>query len=866
MKNLKTFEIRDLFLNFFHSKNHIIVKSSPLLPQNDPTLLFTNSGMVQFKRVFLGEEKRYYTRAVSCQKSVRAGGKHNDLENVGYTSRHHTFFEMLGNFSFGDYFKKEAIGFAWEFLTKVLELPVDKLWVTVFRDDDEAEELWRSVTEISPDRIVRLGEKDNFWAMGDTGPCGPCSEIIFDQGKGVGCRRPDCAVGCDCDRFLEIWNLVFMQFFRDAGGSLNPLPMKCIDTGMGLERITSVCQGHHTNYDTDIFQNIISDIAKICGIGYGDNEKSDVAMRVIADHARTAVFLISEGLIPSNEGQGYVLRRIMRRAIRYGRVLGLTDIFLSDICSNVVNIMGKAYPEIVVAKFLQNVVQSEEKRFSETLSKGLIILENKISHLRADNQNIIQGDFVFMLYDTYGFPPDIVRDIAIEYGFSVDMEGFEKEMQQQKERSKGAHKTYVIEGKNTIEYPQTEFFGYEKLSLTSDILAILEEGNEKEFSEKGWKGHIITLKTPFYGESGGQIGDKGIIKTNSGQAIVIDTKKAGNVFLHVAEITEGWFEKGQQAFLEVNSLRRHDIMRNHTATHLLHRALRIVLGDHVKQAGSLVTDERLRFDFSHFQAVTKEEISKIEKIVNDEILRNIDVHISEVTKEEAEKMGATALFGEKYGDRVRVVHAGDFSMELCGGTHCHKTGDIGLFKIVSESAISAGFRRIEGITGRNAINYVNELEEILNNLSQSLKCPKNDISTRILKLQERIKQLEKGGAAQKDIDFDALVKNAETINNVKVLYTEIEGAEPKALRDISDKLRDKLQSGIVVIGTKTDDKAHILVAITKDLTNKYNAGNIVKELVKHIGGSGGGRPDFAQAGGADVEGLRQAIEGIKGLV
>ncbi len=866
MKNLKTSEIRDLFLNFFQSQNHTIVKSSPLLPQNDPTLLFTNSGMVQFKQVFLGEEKRNYTRAVSCQKSVRAGGKHNDLENVGYTSRHHTFFEMLGNFSFGDYFKKEAIGFAWEFLTKALELPVDRLWVTVFRDDDEAEQLWKSVTGISPDRIVRLGEKDNFWAMGDTGPCGPCSEIIFDQGDEVGCKSPNCAVGCDCDRYLEIWNLVFMQFFRDAGGKLNPLPMRCIDTGMGLERIASVCQGHYTNYDTDIFQDIISEISKICGVKYGDNEKSDVAMRVIADHARTAVFLISEGLIPSNEGQGYVLRRIMRRAIRYGRALGLTDIFLSDICDSVINVMGTTYPEIVEAKFLQNIVQSEEKRFSETLNNGLTILESEILRLKSDNQDIIPGDFTFKLYDTYGFPPDIVRDLAIEHGISVDMKGFEREMQAQKERSKGAHKTYIMESAKGFEYPQTDFLGYDRLSAKSEIIAFLEDGSENESVNKGWQGQIITSETPFYGESGGQIGDKGIIKTDTGLAVVNDTKKAGNVFLHVVEILEGSMEKGQKATLEVDTERRNDIMRNHTSTHLLHRALRIVLGDHVKQAGSLVTDERLRFDFSHFQALTKEELNKIEKIVNDEILRNLEVKTSEVAKIDAEKMGAMALFGEKYGDKVRVVRAGDFSMELCGGTHCQRTGDIGLFKIVSESAISAGFRRIEAITGRNAINYVNDIEEILNNLSQSLKCPKNDISTRISKLQDRIKQLEKGGAAQKDIDYEALVNNAETINNVRVIYTEIEGTEPKALRDISDKLRDKLQSGIVVIGTKADDKAHILVAITKDLTSKYNAGNMVKELVKHIGGSGGGRPDFAQAGGANVEGLKQAIEGIKELV
>ncbi len=640
MKALKSHEIRRAFLDYFREKGHEIVPSSSLVPADDPSLLFTNAGMVQFKKVFLGEEKRPYTRAASCQKCVRAGGKHNDLENVGYTARHHTFFEMLGNFSFGDYFKKEAIEFAWEFLVERLGLPREKLWVTVFREDDEAAELWPRLTGISPDRVVRLDEEDNFWAMGDTGPCGPCSEILIDQGEDVGCKRQDCKVGCDCDRFLEIWNLVFMQFFRDETGKMSPLPEPCIDTGMGLERIAAVCQGKLNNFDTDIFENIMALLSKLSGKAYGSSDATDIAIRVIADHSRAAAFLIADGVIPSNEGRGYVLRRIIRRAVRYGRVLGLRDKFMKKTAFQVVEDMGEVYPELVKNReFIGQVLDHEEERFAQTLGLGLRMLDEHVQELRQKGEETISGDFIFKLYDTYGLPVDIVQDISKELGLSLDRERFERMLREQRERSKKSAKETVTEKlpeayKRLIDTGKvTEFTGYKETSSRAKVLALISEGKETESAPEGWKGELVSDRTPFYAESGGQTGDKGEIETPSGKAVVRDTIKKGDLIIHKIEVRQGQICIGEEASLKVQEDRRLDTARNHTATHLLHAALRQVLGKHVRQSGSLVEPERLRFDFTHFSALSRQELKEIEAIVNEKVRADLPVETQVLTQE-----------------------------------------------------------------------------------------------------------------------------------------------------------------------------------------------------------------------------------------
>jgi alanyl-tRNA synthetase len=872
MKQLSGPAIRRLFLDYFARKGHEIVPTSPLVPRDDPSLLFTNAGMVQFKQVFLGEEKRSYVRAASSQKCVRAGGKHNDLENVGYTARHHTFFEMLGNFSFGDYFKADAIFFAWEFLTRELELPVEKLWVTIFRDDDEAGRLWTEITGISPERVVRLGEKDNFWAMGDTGPCGPCSEILIDQGPETetACGRPDCRVGCDCDRFLELWNLVFMEFFRDEAGTLKPLPKKNIDTGMGLERIAAICQGKTSNFDTDLFAGLFARIERLSGETYGRDHRSDVAMRVIADHARASAFLIADGVLPSNEGRGYVLRRIIRRAVRYGRIIGLREPFLQAVAQAVVDGMGDVYPELVQSSaFLGRVIEHEESRFAETLEYGLRILDEELASIRGRHA-VIPGAFIFKLYDTYGFPVDILQDVAKEEGLDLDRDGFEQAMSEQRARSRMAHRETAAE-----ELPQVyrdilnsgeggAFVGYDTLSHDSRVLALVCNGAAVPEAGAGWSGELVVAETPFYAESGGQVGDKGWVEGAFGRARVRDTRKRGDLIVHDVEVTEGGLAIGETVRLMVLDGPRIDTARNHTATHLLHASLRSVLGEHVKQAGSLVSPERLRFDFSHFAAITAGELRRIEDMVNEQVRADNEVCTESVSHDEAIGRGAVALFGEKYGETVRLVSVPDFSMELCGGTHIPSTGRIGLFKIVSESSVASGVRRIEALTAQAALDCVHEMEDELVGLAAGMKCPRSEVAGRAAKLQQRVKQLEKelAGAhsARGSRNLEELIAGARDVNGVRVVAATVDAGDAKTLRDLGDRLRDMVGSGVVVLGAEGEGKALLLSLVTKDLTKRLHAGRLIGSLAKVVGGGGGGRPDMAQAGGPLVEKLPEAVE------
>lgn len=877
MKKLSGKQIRSLFLDFFSRNGSEIIPSSPLIPAEDPSLLFTNSGMVQFKKVFLGEETRSYTRAASCQKCVRAGGKHNDLENVGYTARHHTFFEMLGNFSFGDYFKREAISFAWDFLTKEIELPVEDLWVTVFREDDEAAKFWPEITGISPDRVVRLGEEDNFWAMGDTGPCGPCSEILVDQGPDVGCGRPDCKVGCDCDRFLELWNLVFMQFFRDESGRMTPLPTPCIDTGLGLERMAAICQGRQSNYDTDIFAGLIACIEELSGRTYGKDRQSDVAIKVIADHTRASTFLIADGLIPSNEGRGYVLRRIIRRAVRYGKVIGLKDPFISSVADVVVREMGETYPELKKASaFLGKVIDHEESRFAETLEFGLRFLDEEIAKLKKEHKTQISGNFAFKLHDTYGLPVDILLDVAREEDMGLDRDGYERARSEQRERSRKARHDTVTE-----ELPQVyrellssnlgnRFIGYDTTSHKSEILALLKQGRPIQRAPAGWCGELIAAETPFYAESGGQVGDRGWVEGPSGRAEVIDTFHKGDLIVHSIEVRHGYLESGDSIKLEVSENLRKDTARNHTATHLLHSALRQVLGEHVKQAGSMVAPDRLRFDFTHFSALTPDEIREVEDLVNEQIREDREVKTEILSYKEAMARDAMALFGEKYGETVRLVSVPDFSKELCGGTHVSRTGQIGLFKIISESSVASGMRRLEACTAQTALDFVHELEEAVSSITFQLKCPRWEASKKVARLLEMTKDLEKqlqqAKKARATQGLDKLLSGTREINHIKVLSARVEAENVRSLRDLGDRLRDKIGSGVIVIGSRADGKALLLVLVTKDLTDRLHAGNMIKQVARIIGGSGGGRPEMAQAGGPKPERLEEALEAVYDIV
>ncbi|MGM9526649.1 MAG: alanine--tRNA ligase [Peptococcaceae bacterium] len=865
-------EIRQMFIKYFEDKGHTHVASSSLVPYNDPTLLFTNAGMNQFKDVFLGLEKRDYTRATTSQKCVRAGGKHNDLDTVGRTARHHTFFEMLGNFSFGDYFKREAITNAWNFLTEELKLPKDKLYITIYKDDDEAHDLWREIADVPEERIIRLGEKDNFWQMGETGPCGPCSEIHIDRGADKACNHPDgCALGvCDCDRWLEIWNLVFMQYNRDENGVMTPLPRPSIDTGMGLERITSVMQNVDSNYDTDLIYPLIEKVEEISGQTYYKDHRG-FPFRVIADHARSCTFLICDGVLPSNEGRGYVLRRILRRAVRFGKSLGIEGPFLYKFSSKVVELMGEDYPELVdKLSFIEKVIKTEEERFQMTLSDGIRIVNDNIARLKAEGKTEIDGATAFMFYDTYGFPIDLTQDMAEEAGMTVDGDGFEKAMQAQRELSKKSKKditawdlAFTVK-EQLGDLDKTEFVGYDQLTAETTLAGMIADGQKITEAEEGQEVYAVLPMTPFYAMSGGQVGDHGEICGATGKIVVDQTEKMPDgKYVHHG-VVRGTIDAGEAVTAQVDVATRQATARNHTATHLLHKALREVLGDHVHQAGSSVDAQRLRFDFSHMSAVTPEELAQVEQKVNEVILQAIPVSIFETGIDEAKKLGFTALFGEKYGDIVRCVQAGDYSMELCGGTHVSNISQIGLFKIVSEGAVAAGVRRIEAVTGMGAYQYALQKEQLVAELGRTLKAAEKDIVNRVEQLGAQNKELEKEiaqlhAAASKN-QVDGLLGQAKDVNGVKVLACEVEAADMNSLRDMSDLFRDKLGSGVVVLGAKSDNGVNLIVAATKDLTKRgIHAGNMIKEIAKVTGGGGGGRPDMAQAGGKDYSKLGEAL-------
>lgn len=870
-------EIRAKFLKYFEQRGHMVVSSSGLIPKNDPTLLFANAGMNQFKDVFLGLEKRDYVRACSSQKCVRAGGKHNDLENVGRTARHHTFFEMLGNFSFGDYFKKEAIAFAWEFLTKELQLDKNRLYVSVYKDDDEAARIWHEQERIPLERIYRF-DSDNFWSMGDTGPCGPCTEIFWDNGPETGCGSPDCAVGCDCDRFMEIWNNVFMQFNRDSNGVMTPLPKPSVDTGMGLERICTVMQGVTTNYDTDLLRGIIRHVEKLSGKQYGKNEKDDVSMRVIADHARAVDFLICDGVLPSNEGRGYVLRRIMRRAARHAKMLGFSDPILYKVVDAVNGTLGEAYPELLQREeYIKKVIRAEEDRFAETLDNGLRILNDEVASLKKQGVSVIPGDVAFKLYDTYGFPVDLTGDIVIGEGFTVDEAGFEACMERQREQArehwKGSGEEGVAAIYKTLQNKglRAAFVGYHEDTAYSVITALVRNGSEVPEAHAGEEVEVITEVTPFYGEAGGQEGDSGTISTGSAHLEVsAATKPVPELIVHRAVVERGTVKVGEAVDLKVATGRRKATERNHTATHLLHAALRQVLGDHVKQSGSLVNNERLRFDFTHFSAMTDEEITRVEDIVNAGIMDNSDVRALEMDVEEAMGTGAMALFGEKYGDRVRVVKVGEVSSELCGGTHVNAAGDIGFFKIVSESGIAAGVRRIEALTGAGALEYVRRLEEERRQIAVLVKAEGGDPVEKVARMLDRQKELQKElDALQGKLNAAQsadLLSGVKEIGGTKVLAVKVRMDDPKGMRELSDTLKERIGSGVIVLGCEKEGKANLLVAVTKDLSSRYRAGDIVKALTPIIGGSGGGKPELAQAGGSKPEKLDEALEAVYGIV
>ncbi len=870
-------EIRRAFLNYFEERGHRIVRSSSLIPQNDPTLLFTNAGMVQFKSVFLGQETRDYKRAATSQKCVRAGGKHNDLEIVGKTARHHTFFEMLGNFSFGDYFKKEAIQMGWDLLLRQWRLPLEKMWITIYLDDDEAFQLWRAVG-VSEDRIVRLGEKDNFWAMGETGPCGPCSEIVIDQGEAVGCGRPDCRVGCDCDRFLELWNLVFVQFNRDSEGKLHPLAKPCIDTGMGLERISAVLQGVKSNYETDLFTPLFKEIETIAHVCYGENDRTDTSLRVIADHSRAATFLISDGVLPSNEGRGYVLRRIMRRAMRHGRMLGMDEPFLYRTVSKVVDLMKGAYPELRETEaFVSKVIQNEEERFSETLDSGLKILQEALEELRKKRKTILSGEVAFRLYDTYGFPLDLTAEILQEKGMSFDEAGFAAQMEEQRQKSKlaglgiGEGKTKEVYRRLASEGIRTTFLGYEETQSESRILRLVKGDEAVPFAVEGDEVEVVTEKTPFYGEAGGQVGDRGVIFHEEFSLEVENTiKPAEELIIHQAKVKRGRVKEGMSAVLQVDRERRRAITLNHTGTHLLQAVLREVLGDHVHQAGSLVSPERLRFDFIHFTSMKEEEIERVEALVNQKIRENLKLETKIMNVEEALQTGAMALFGEKYGEKVRVVMISEFSVELCGGTHSSRTGDIGLFKIVSESGVAAGVRRIEALTGEGAYRFVREEERELWEIGVALKSVPGELSSKIERLLERQRELEREVSSFQDKlsyqELSNLLPSIKEIKGVKLLSAKVDGKDVKRMREFVDQLKAKIGSGIILLGGQSENKVSLILGVTPDLTHRFHAGELIKKIAVHVGGTGGGRPDFAQAGGTDSKKLDEALKAIEDLI
>ncbi|MBW2432130.1 MAG: alanine--tRNA ligase [Deltaproteobacteria bacterium] len=868
-------EIRNHFLRYFEKHNHRIVRSSSLVPHDDPTLLFINAGMVQFKRVFLGEDKRDYVRATTSQKCVRAGGKHNDLENVGYTARHHTFFEMLGNFSFGDYFKEGAIEFAWDLLTNGYGLPEDKLYGSIYLDDDEAYDLWSKNIGLPDERIARFGEKDNFWSMGDTGPCGPCSEILLDRGAQYGCDRPDCAVGCECDRYLEIWNLVFMQFNRDASGKMTPLPKPSIDTGMGLERIVSVIQDVPTNFDTDLIRPIIAEAERLAERRFGESRETDVAMKVIADHSRAAAFLIGDGIMPANEGRGYVLRRILRRAIRYGRNIGLKRPFLHKTAGVVFDIMKPDYPELSeAAAFITNIIENEEVRFLETLDTGLRLLNDTLSEIKARGESQVPGDVIFKLYDTYGFPVDIVRDVVRDENMSLDIDGFDRFMEEQRARSRSVA-TFTTLGEAyrnlSVRGFKPKFHGYDMITTKSKATLLVHDGAAVDEATAGQEIELVSAETPFYAEAGGQVGDSGKISAKNFEMTVVDTiKDPAGIVIHRGKVTSGKIKKGQTITLHVDAAKRAATALNHTATHILHAVLREVLGEHVKQAGSLVAPDRLRFDFTHFSPVDRDTLMEIETRVNRRIRENVPTHTEEMEAEAAFKSGATALFEEKYGDRVRVVSLSDFSKELCGGTHTAKTGDIGLFKITSESSIASGVRRIEALTGDAALQYVQKTANLLEDTAHLVKENPEALPAKLKRLLADHKALEKEidrlKAQIASASAEAGGEAIQTINDTNVLIQQVAVDNPAALRDLADRLKDKMKSGIVVMGSVKGPKAFLIVGVTKDLTDRFHAGNIIKKIAPIVGGGGGGRPDLAQAGGTQPAKLDQALKEARNII
>lgn len=861
-----TSEIRQSFLDFFHSKGHTVVPSSSLVPENDPTLLFTNAGMNQFKDVFLGLEKRPYTRATTAQRCVRAGGKHNDLENVGYTARHHTFFEMMGNFSFGDYFKHDAIQFGWEYLTSPqwLGLPKEKLYVTVYETDDEAYDIWNKIVGVPTDHIIRIGDNkgapyasDNFWAMGDTGPCGPCTEIFYDHGETFWGGLPGSPEE-DGDRYIEVWNIVFMQFNRLADGTMEKLPKPSVDTGMGLERMTAVMQHVNSNYETDIFQTLIKEVAGLLNVSDLDNK----SLRVVADHIRACSYLIADGVVPSNEGRGYVLRRIIRRAVRHGNLLGAKEAFFYKLVPTLATVMGHA-GEVLTQKqaHIQKTLKAEEEQFARTLERGLALLEDALT--KVEN-NTLSGEVAFKLYDTYGFPLDLTADVCREREITIDEAGFEAEMTAQRERAK-ASSNFGTDYNNVIKVEgQTDFIGYDNLAAQATIVGLFSNGKAVDTIQSGESAVIILDQTPFYAEMGGQVGDSGLISTEICNFAVNDTQKYGQVFGHIGQLTSGSLSISDKVTATVDATRRVAITANHSATHLLHSALREVLGDHVAQKGSLVSENILRFDFSQPEAISKSQLEEIERIVNRKIRENIQVTIETMDIESAKKKGAMALFGEKYGDVVRVVGMTEFSIELCGGTHVQRTGDIGLFKLVSEGAVAAGIRRVEAVTAETAIEWLHNQQKVLQQSAEFLKADSNSLVEKIQQLQDKAKRTEKELQQLKDkLAAQAgseLVKQANKINGVNVVVQKLENVEVKSLRTMVDDLKNQLESAIVVFGTVADEKVNLIVGVTKDLSSKVNAGELVGAMAQQVGGKGGGRADMAMAGGSEPQNLDNALK------
>lgn len=856
-----TASLRQAFIDFFVERGHHPVASSSLVPGNDPTLLFTNAGMVQFKDVFLGAEARDYQRAVSAQRCVRAGGKHNDLENVGYTARHHTFFEMLGNFSFGDYFKQEAIEYAWSFLTKECGLPAERLWVTVFEEDDEAASIWLDQIGVDPSRFSRIGAKDNFWAMGDTGPCGPCSEIFYDHGPEIPGGPPG-SPDEDGDRYIEIWNLVFMQFDRASDGTMSPLPKPCVDTGMGLERLAAVLQGVHSNYEIDLFETLIASASGLTQT----NDLSVPSLKVIADHIRACAFLVADGVLPSNEGRGYVLRRIIRRAIRHGHRLGAEGLFFSEMVEPLSHVMGEAYPELVDKKHeIKQVLAREEERFGETLDQGMSLLNEALADLKG---TVIPGDIAFKLYDTYGFPIDLTRDIARERGLTIDEAGFDQAMDSQRARARAAGSfkvTDVLSSEALSQLPPTQFLGHDHLSVTNaHVVGLIHDHKLVEGVEMGQLVTVFLDKTPCYGESGGQVGDCGVIESGDATIEVTDTQKIGGAFFaHQGRVVSGTITTGQPVNVRVDGARRLDIVRHHSATHLLHAALRDVLGAHVQQKGSMVAPDRLRFDFSHPQPLSSADIAQVEAWVSERIVANVPSKIEEMAYDDAIASGALAFFGDKYGDQVRVVRFGDFSVELCGGTHVERMGDIGPFKVISEGGVSSGVRRIEAVAGQPGFVYMQSRERVLLKVAGLLKTQPEELDLRIEQMLERSRLLEKELVRLKSematVAGADLADQAIEINGVSVLAAQVASMDPSELRTTLDQLKNKLGSAVIVLGSNAEDGVRLVAGVSQDLTAKIKAGDLVRRVAEAVGGRGGGRPDFAQAGGPDKDALPEAL-------